>query len=568
MFANLPITDSWFSQLRTVQTSTEGPPRKIPPQTPVRFPQCAPQAIVTPKSSAQQEQSLVALLQNIHRPADVKLSCFEALGLHVTSSAAPEDIIPDSSYLPPIEEWNSIATDNLLEANDATKKPLGNGNLSPGAQTYRERKNELLIDNTAAFRTIRRIPPPTGESAVRLGNAYEFFKNLEFFSGYWDDTSLPPPSDSSAEESSKEKEDVSAVPFHQQTHTRTGTGSQLPPEYRQNLLTAFIKLVAYDFGCNVSLPRCEPRLHLTPPPSTPSPPSYFNSSAFFIYRTPTERSAARAGIVEGPVAVVSCRGNTVFATEAESQLDLAREVVAVLLTAQQRAREGKTENKFGEGKWWATKQRWGGGPGGPIGREADKVDELAATPASGAGVDEKVNLPVRDENERGVAAETRRIFGINGPSPNKRTKRGKTADGNMAIYENYRKLLPPSSTWDRRARYSPIGKLSAEAGFDDVFMVSALNHHVSIVRVRVPEKLLSVLSGGEVEEGWEKLPMWRSKWYDLFIGNERVEAMELVWGMISYLMRSIDVPAENHSSEKKDATTNDGNVQGEKMDLN
>ncbi|KAH8661376.1 hypothetical protein BGZ60DRAFT_433201 [Tricladium varicosporioides] len=559
MFANLPIP---------VQTSTEGPPREIPPQTPVRFPQCAPQAVDKVVSSIQQGQPLVALLQNIHRPADINLSYFEALGLHVISNAAPEDIIPDSSCLPPIEEWNSIATDNLLEANDATKKPLGNGNLSPGAQTYRERKNELLIDNTAAFRTIRRIPPPTGESAVRLGNAYEFFKNLEFFSGYWDDTSLPPPSDSSgATGSSVEKEDISAVPFHQQTHTRTGTGSQLPPEYRQNLLTAFIKLVAYDFGCNVSLPRCEPRLHLTPPPSIPFPPSYFNSSAFFIYRTPTERSAARAGIIEGPVAVVSCRGSTVFATEAESQLDLAREVVAVLLTAQQRAREGRTENKFGEGKWWATKQRWGGGPGGPIGREADKIDGLAAIPASGTGTDEKITLPVRDESERGVAAETRRIFGINGPSPNKRTKRGKTADGNMAIYENYRKLLPPSSTWDRRARYCPIGKLSAEAGFDDVFMVSALNHHVSIVRVRVPEKLLNVLSGDETNEGWEKLPMWRSKWYDLFIGVERVEAMELVWGMVSYLMRSNDIQDEIDPT-RKDATRNDGNAQDEKTDIN
>ncbi|KAF4637931.1 hypothetical protein G7Y89_g160 [Cudoniella acicularis] len=498
-------------------------------------------------------------------PADIRLSYFEALGLHVISNAQPHDIIPDTSFLPPIDKWNSIAADNLLEANDATRKPLSNGNLSPGVQTYRERENELLIDNTAAFRTIRRIPPPTGESAVRLGNAYEFFKNLEFFSGYWDDTSLPLPSDpppGNSSDSSEEKEDVSTIPFHQQTHTRTGTGSQLPPDCRQHLLTAFIKLVAYDFGCNVSFPRCEPRLHLTPPSSTQSPPSYFNSSATFIYRTPTERSAARAGIVEGPVAAISCRASTVFATEAESQLDLAREVVAVLLTAQQRAREGKTESRLGEGKWWTTKQRWGGGPGGPIGREADKVDELAAM---NADVGEKI-VP-SDENERSVAAETRRVFGINGPSPIKRSKRGKDSGGNMAIYENYRKLIPPSSTWDRRARYSPIGKENSGQGFDDVFLVSALNHHISIIRVRVPDTLLTALSGDEAEQ-WERLPMWRSKWYDLFLAKERVESMQLIWGMISYLMRKIEDPAESKPAGKEAPAGTDESAQDDKMDVN
>jgi hypothetical protein len=536
-----------------------GTPRTIPPPTPIRFPQCAPQTGNSPPS-IRKKLPLVALLQSIHRPADIKLSHFEALGLHVISDASAQDIIPDASYLPPVNDWNALHADDLLEINEATRKPLNNGNYSPGVQTYRERQKELLIDNTAAFRTIRRIPPPTGQVAARLGNAYEFFKNLEFFSGYWPDTSLPPTPEPSAEDATPSIEDVGKEkeekpPLHMQTHVRAGTGSQLPQDYRQHLLSAFIKLVAYDFGCNVSFPRNEPRLHLTPPPASPkSPPSYFNSSATFIFRTPTDRPSARSGIVEGPVAALSSRASTVFSTEAEEHLDFAREIVAILLTAQQRARDGKTEKRFGEGKWWTTVPRWGGGPGGPIGRESDaKVDELPEkiTDGESAAVAEKLSS---------VTAEAKRaIGGISGLSPNKRSKKG-AANGNMHIYENYRRMNPPGPTWDRKARYSAIGKSTTEKGFDDIFLVSALNHHISIVRTRVPERLLAVLEGGEGEEGWEKVVLWRSKWFDMYKGDERVEAMGLVWGMMAYLMRKAEV-----AEIIEQAGETDGGA--EKMDL-
>jgi hypothetical protein len=545
-----------------VQPSSSTPAatqRKFPPQIPVGFPQCAPRTDEKPQRPLSEfHKPLVDFLQGIHRPGDISLDHFEALGLHVISDSKPQDIIPESNYLPPVTEWNAIESDNLPEANHATKKPLSNGNISPGVQTYRERQDELRIDNTAAFRSIRRIPPPTGASAVRLGNAYEFFKNLEFFSGYWDDTSLPPKEQASeatssddplpsSEDSANDEVDLFSkeepVPAHLSTHQRTGNGSQLPPEYRQNLLTSFVKLVAYDFGCNVSLPRSEPRLYLAPS-ALSKPTSYFNSSAIFIFRTPTDRSSARGGIVEGPVAAISCRASTVFATEAESRLDLAREVVAVLLTAQHRSREDRTEKRFGENQWWSTKPRWGGGPGGPIGKEADKSEESSSSAAASASAlattIEQAAPPSVIEPVRSIAAETRRMFGISGPP--ERSRRGKRVkDGNMQIYENYRKMLPPSATWDRRTRYMTIGKPVPSQGYDDIFLVSALNHHVSILRVRVPEALLQVLDGGDNE--WERVVMWRSKWYDLFLADDRVEAMQIIWGMMAFQMRTIDVPA-------------------------
>jgi hypothetical protein len=479
----------------------------------------------------------------------------------------------------------------LEAATVSSKKPLNNGNLSPGLQTYLERRNELSIDNTAAFRTIRRIPPPTGEAAVRLGNAYEFFKNLELLSGYWIDTSLPStaqgdPGDSSPEDPTEEP------PTHLRTHHRTGSGAQLPPEFRQHLITAFIKLVAYDFGCNVSLARVEPRLHLTPPKTTNFPPSYFNSSAQFVYRTPRDRAMARMGIVEGPLAAVSCRASTVFLSESESKLDLAREVVAVLLTAQQRAREGKEEKRFGEGKWWTRDPRWGGGPGGAIGKEIDKTPLTDGTvpsrheassesdiiaPALAAAstaisheastasqvapntLTNAASLAGQKARERSarIHGEVKRAVGgmkssVYSP-PSKKSKRG-TKEGNLAIYENYRKMLPPGRNWDHKARYEAIGKMKG-TGYDDVFLVSALNHHVSVVRARVPDTLLGVLGGEVVDErGWEqwgRLLMWRSRWFDLFLKEERIEAMGLVWGMMSWLMRAVDDSAGTAGGDRE-----------------
>ena len=512
--------------------------------------------------------TLVTLLQTIQRPADIQISHFESLGLHMIFNASPQAILPDASYLPPVDQWTSTPPEDLESAIAASKKPLNNGNLSPGLQTYLERRNELCTENASAFRTVRRIPPPTGETAVRLGNAYEFFKNLELFSGYWIDTSLAPKYEpdlnSSLEEPSEE------LPPHLRIHHRSGSGAQLPPEYRQNLLTAFIKLVAYDYGCNVSFPRVEPRLHLTPPQPTNFPSSYFNSAAQFIYRTPRDRVSARTGIVEGPLAVVSSRNTTSFASEVDSKLDLAREVVAVLLTAQQRAREGKEERRLGVGKWWTTVPRWGGGPGGAIGKEVDKtpitddsfssiiaekVDPAIAAASSAmnqaaiaTGIGPVMNVPER------IADVKRAIGGIHSSSPSKKSRHG-SKEGKLAIYENYRRMLPPNTNWDPKVRYEAIGKIRG-VGHDDIFLVSALNHHVSIVRVHVPERLLTVL-GGEVRDEsreWGKVVMYRSRWFDMFLKDERIEAMGLVWGMMNWLMRAVEEANTGEDSDKMDTS--------------
>ena len=498
-------------------------------------------------------------LQSVQRPADIKISHFEALNIHVLEDASAEDIVPWSGYLPSAQGWDSVPREQLSQADEASRVSLNNGTISPGMQVYRERQKELLTDNTAAFRTIRRIPPPAGESAARLGNSYEFFKNLEVCSGFWPDTSLALQAQDNQQTGAnhlagnvKDNETPeSNVPGHLQTNVLIGNGAQLPPDFRIQLLHSFTKLVAYPFGCNVTFARTEPRLHLTPPQSSASPApirnqkskqrlpsSHFNSSATFIYRTPTDRASARNGIVEGPLAVVSARASHTFSLPTDHNLDFAREVVAILLTAQQRSRQNKSERRFGQDEWWTTAPRWGGGPGGPIGREAEaRLEAEKAVEdgiASGKGLASAVSLEAR-----------RLIGGINplppapSPSASKRSKTALDKKGNLQIYENYRKMTPPSASWDAKCRYEAIGKIKG-ARYDDIFLISCLNHHVSIMRARVPDKLIEVLEGAEEGEGWGKLEICRTKWFDLYLGKERVEALNIVWGLTAWLMRKVD----------------------------
>ncbi|KAI0474976.1 hypothetical protein GGR56DRAFT_666205 [Xylariaceae sp. FL0804] len=604
-----------------VQPSTLGPPPKdVPPPTPVRLPQCNPES-ASPDEPAQ--PSLVRFLQTLHRPTEVTESHFAALGVHVHTDVTPEDLIPDSSYVPS-PSWEGVDLDESRRRDKTFRRPLSNGNLSPEGRVYLERRNELSIANQTAFRTVRRIRPEPGKQQPRLGNCYEFFKQLELMASFWDDSSLPPASDEGS--SHGQKSEPPTLPPRPAAHPidasleqvghamitaaaesnarsepdpkpedgtpervtyRTAPGNQMPPEFRHALVAAFVKLVTYDFGCNVAPPRVEPRLQLTEPsasggaaPGTERSPaprhSYFPSGCVFLFRTPTTREAVRAGIVEGPVAAVSARNTTSFATPTESRVDFGRELIAALVTAQHRAREGRAERRFGEGQWWATAKRWGGGEGGPIGREVEgdpvvgdpDVARPSSAGAAGAGPQEKggrANVPIP----------------VRGPPLNKKQRK------NLSMYDSYRMVRLPSSNWDKKVRYEAIGRARASArddDHDDVFVISSLFHHLCILRARVPRRLLEIADGAPEEEGaeeeggyeeegegekkedeqqqrgttarqrqnqkkkgkrrsWGKLEMWRTRWFDLFVAEERLEAMRALWGVMAWSMRAGDEEA-------------------------
>ncbi|KAI1631139.1 hypothetical protein F4809DRAFT_658494 [Biscogniauxia mediterranea] len=685
--------------LTSVLPSAIGPPPKnVPPPTPIKLPRCTPQVPDSPSEDGPSEPSLVRFLQTLHRPADISDAHFAALGVHVHPDVPAEGVVPDPSYLPSATGWDGIDLDEARRRDSAGfRRPLCNGNTSPEARVFLERRNELSIPNQAAFRTVRRIKPTPGKQPPRLGNCYEFFKQLDQVATFWDDTSMPPWTGSGDDENDKGGEDTTTAAAQKNGDTttsspaqppaaaaaetpdvpervtyRTGTGASMPAEFRHNLVSAFIRLVAYDFGCNLAPPRLEPRLHLleppppspqksksksnpasSPPPHPPHPPppptlapaqkaSYFPSGCVFICRIPGTRDAARQGFMDGPVAAVSARNTTGFfaspafagtgKAEDAARLDLGRELVAALITAQHRARAGRDERRFGEGKWWATQRRWGGGPGGPIGREVEGGDDAAAGALLGDKDAPSSSEP--DADGPGLLRASAKVGNTGGGTGNSNSRPTPAASlialrggargmgiggiagglggagakkssrkGGPTVYDSYRKVRPPSSNWDRKVRYEAIGRARG-ADHDDVFVVSSLFHHVCVLRVRVPDRLLEVLDGGAEEDGedegegeegeegrqgkegnegkgkgkgkrrsWDKLEVWRSRWFDLFLVEERLEAMRLVWGMMAWVMRKNDGEGEGvgvgggQEGKEKNGKNGKGKGKGDDVDM-
>ena len=75
-------------------------------------------------------------------------------------------------------------------------------------------------------------------------------------------------------------------------------------------------------------------------------------------------------------------------------------------------------------------------------------------------------------------------------------------------------------------------------------MVSSLNHHISILKLRVHPLYLQYLSDGTLPESpslsrdWCSPKLQRTRWYDLFDVGDRTEAMRGLWGVMHYLMRA------------------------------
>ncbi|KAK5653580.1 hypothetical protein OQA88_8842 [Cercophora sp. LCS_1] len=544
----------------------QAPPKEVPPPTPVNFPRCFPQHRTDDlegDGSGRPPKHLASVLQGIIRPTEVTVAHLAALGSYVINDSTITELIPDPAYIPDFTAWEALSADEAHSVNESTRKKINTGALSPGCQAYLERKRELSISNTLAYRAIRRVTPPKGQTQARLGNSFEFFRFLELLSTFWDDSTQDAVPEENPQEAKNDKpegdseEAKPALAPREIRFYRTGAGHQMPPDYRQNIVTAFLKLVAYDFGCNASAPRTEPRLYVSSPASSPRVrSSYFSSGCTFIFRTPTTREAARAGIVEGPLAAISARHTVTFpaprpdstpAADRDSTLDLARELIAALITAQHRAREGREEKRIGESAWWATKPRWGGGSGGPIGREIDNqsgaddaVGDKDVPPLeeaqSSAPASDAVPPPTSRPSSKNIDDLRRsKYLSLRGSGGEKGAKRQKKS-GNLPMYDNYRMVRPPSAAWDKKTKYMAVGRKKG-VDYDDVFVVSTLFHHMSVLRVRVPDSLLKALDGEEVEP-WGKLEVRRSKWFDFFKAEDRVEAMQLVWSMMNWMMRA------------------------------
>ena len=77
-------------------------------------------------------------------------------------------------------------------------------------------------------------------------------------------------------------------------------------------------------------------------------------------------------------------------------------------------------------------------------------------------------------------------------------------------------------------------------------MVSSLNHHISLLKLRVHPLYLRYLTEGNLPEDIQADATWcspqlqRTRWFDLYDVEDRAEAMRGIWGILSYLMRATD----------------------------
>lgn len=424
-----------------------------------------------------------SILLSLRAHKDVKREHLETLNVKVESD------IPFSNLIPTTK---ATTHDPKSAQPDASSRPLlSNGMPTPGPEKYEVLERELRYDNNDAFRELIRLPPLPGKQRIRVTQTRRFWMGLERMSQYWDtsqdqffeashdddghteakrmkmDDSTKSPStdsmildDKSAENSTSPTETTS-TPRLKYKGRRIGNGRMMPEELRDETIRGFVEMIAWPFGCQAAAPGVPPRLAI-------DTMLFPIRHSFRIVRPPKDRMQARKGYIEGPILAVQCKGEVSFREEHDrvgdgfaEATDLCREVGAMLLLAQERARQGEKEILPGEGKWWVTKVRWGGGPGGEIEPKEAVTDEPPPSVK-----DNKDKTPTEDSVNANDPGNDKPDSRAARPS-----RRGPSSKQRLSLAERWKILRPGSSLWDRKLQHLQIGK-TKDDDFDDVSVFS------------------------------------------------------------------------------------------------
>ncbi|KAF2724291.1 hypothetical protein K431DRAFT_155641 [Polychaeton citri CBS 116435] len=509
--------------------------------------------------------NLEQFFSKVVRPIDVTSRQFDALNIDLVPSC------PVKQLVPAVCKTSSPTT----APPENTTSPSRNDQLSlQRTKDLEVRLDELKIENLTAYRTIQRQPLRQGEKPQRIAYMRKFYEGLESMSQYWDCSldqqyelpPLPSPASSVHEGDRKRqrlfhrtrKSDDSETPASlpkqkpcrkdsvmetsprnsdeqdrltrsssctPEPHPRlrykgfrTATGRDMPETYRFNTIKGFVEQAVWPFRANIAPPRRQPLVkinHLNVP---------VRQSAV-IHRIPSDREKARRGIIEGPIMGLQVRHELDFTANSDSRalLDQMREIGGLLQLAQERRREGRTEVRAGENKWWTTKPRFGA---------SSDHEPLLESDADGRNdvlnVVEEVMMGRREQG-----ASTRR-------APIQR----KTP---VILWQE---LKPASEKWDPRTDYQAIGKDPA-SDYDEVFMVSSLNHHISVLKLTVHDAYLEYLESATspnpapLQQDWCQPRLQRTKWFDIFDVDERQEAFTAITDVMTYLTRELERPQRN-----------------------
>ncbi|KAL1952522.1 hypothetical protein VTO42DRAFT_5090 [Malbranchea cinnamomea] len=546
----------------TIDTTRERAPP--PPATPLDFPNYPRADSVSSEPLTEEScNKLYQLLSKLRRPQDVNESYLQALNIRVETDVKLPDIVPGGKLasLPPYQ-WPEGLEDQDSSAGGSAV--LSNGFPIPKQEKYDLLRQEVLFDNDDAFRAVSRMDPLPGRPRIRVTHSRRFWAGLEHLAQYWDsslDKYIEKPADESSSEGEKdeknqdkmdvdeahqasnnsckdyssEKMDVDGEPKNEDERgkppktkqvylgRRIGTGKDMPESVREDTLRGLLEMVAWSFGCQLHIPNLPPRLFVK---GLLFPVRH----SFSICRSPQDRQEARRGMMEGPLILVQCRGETSFhdketgAVDKSAEIcDILRETVGMLLLAQERARQDETEVKPGEGKWWATEPRWGGAPNdGPV--VEPEVGDRTDSSGKGAGGNEEADRSAKRSRH------SRRFL----------------SQRKLSTVERWKIVQPGPSTWDKKLKYMRIGK-DEDSPFDDIFMVSSLNHHFAVLHLRVHPSYLSWLATGKPQsveasdtsgQPWHSLIVRRTRWFDLLKPEDRAEGLEGLWALFSWLMRS------------------------------
>lgn len=451
--------------------------------TPLNFPAYDLSTIGENESDSSLHE-LYHLLSSIKRPQDISPSRLQALNLRVEPDVPVSLMVQGEQLdsLPPLP-WELPASRTADQPSDDSPPVLmSNGSPYPTTERFDVLKNELLMDNDAAFREVARLPPREGRQRVRITQTRKFWAGLERMAQYWDSSldnyyerpATPPNDSGDAADKMQTDDDNKNSPRgnnqpdpmdvdqtaaqgsngnHSQengetpmvamyTGRRTGAGHEMPEDIREETIRSFAEMAAWPFGCQAAVPTLPPRLMVR---SLLFP----IRQSFGAARSPKDRQLARKGVMEGPLFVGQCRPETTFRTPEEPPglginevCDLYREVGGMLLAAQERAREGTIEVKPGEGKWWTTKPRWGGAPNDGIEEDVSNSDEQPSAEAGNSRKRSKHGHP---------------------PGSSRRSGNGRK----LSNSERWKLVQPGPSLWDKRTHYMQIGK-NKESPFDDV----------------------------------------------------------------------------------------------------
>jgi len=280
------------------------------------------------------------------------------------------------------------------------------------------------------------------------------------------------------------------------------------------------------------------------------------------------------------------------------RFDFFREIGCMLILAAQRAREGKSKDSYsGADKWWVTEKRFGNGPlkWGQLAIEAYQDEDPSWSPEEKKLQEEKRRREAQEkENGKNVKepfnSATIRIDDLmanNAPSmsnvpgeplsgPRKKKLRSlerppgkeeEVRDGRKLMYvppfrqkwyTDWLKLKPNTPVWDDKIIYKHIGQRDTSE-WDDIYMVSSVNHHVALLRMRVhPDYLAWVESGKEVpqeemENGMRRDVVYvqRSTWYDMFDVQSRRDFLIALWRVMCWLNRNHINQSEYDKMEEK-----------------